>query len=202
MITEVIFDLETKKLFNEISTNDPTDLGVSIVSVYKRSLDNNFQEIEGKMHSFWDKDISKMWGLFEAVDRVIGFNTLKFDIPALKTYAPFPFSKLNHFDIMQKIKDVLGHRISLDAISRETLNREKMDIGIKAVYYWQQGDQESLKKLKKYCEDDVLITRNVYDFGLKEGYLKYTDKWNTPRKIEIDFSYPKEEISTKQTALF
>ncbi len=202
MLIEVIFDLETKKLFNEIATNDPADLGVSIVAIYRRQLNDSFQEIEGNLHSFWEKDISKMWKLFEGADRVIGFNTLKFDVPALRTYAPFPLSKLNHFDIMQKVKSVLGHRISLNAIATETLNKKKMDIGIKAVYYWQQGDKESLKKLKKYCEDDVLITRDLYDFGLKEGFLKYIDKWNTPRKIDIDFSYPKEEVSTKQAGLF
>jgi hypothetical protein len=37
---EVFFDVETKKLFSEINTRAPGDLGVSVVSVYKRELDS------------------------------------------------------------------------------------------------------------------------------------------------------------------
>jgi hypothetical protein len=50
---------------------------------------------------------------------------------------------------------------------------------------------------------DVLITKDLYDFGLKNNYLKFKDKWNTPRTVEIDFSYPKTiDSSTTQIKLF
>ena len=202
MFNEVIFDLETKKLFNEIASDDPKDLGVSIVSLYSRKIDENYLEIEGKLQSFWEKDFKKMWQIFQIADRIIGYNSLHFDVPALKDYTPFPFNKLPHFDIMAKIKQNLGHRLALDAIAKETLDREKKETGLQAVYYWQKGDQKSLMKLKKYCEDDVIITRNLYDFVLKNGYLQFKDKWNTLRKIELDFSYPKETSSEKQIGLF
>ncbi|MCK4829921.1 ribonuclease H-like domain-containing protein [bacterium] len=202
MFTEVIWDLETKKLFSEIPDNDPADLGVSIVSTYRRKIDNNYNEIEGKMTSYWEKDFPGLWKAFENADRVIGFNTLKFDIPVLQPHAPFRLSKLAHFDILQIVKDVLGKRISLDSLATETLDRQKSGIGVQAVYYWKQGDKESLNKLKEYCEDDVYITRDLYDYGLKNGILKYIDKWNTPREIEVDFSYPKETSQDKQTSLF
>ena len=42
---EVIFDLETKKFFDETGNFDPSGLGVSIVSVYRRELDADFKEI-------------------------------------------------------------------------------------------------------------------------------------------------------------
>ena len=201
MHSEVIFDVETKKLFGDVADNDPALLGVSIVSVYSRTLDDNLSEVEGKMQSFWENDFVKMWPLFQEADRIIGFNSLGFDVPALTPYVNFPLTKLPHLDIMAKVKDVFGRRISLDAIAKETLDREKTDSGLNAVYYWQKGDKESLEKLKKYCEADVLITRDIYNYVLKENYLLFKDRWNTLRKVELDFSYP-VDVPEKQVGLF
>jgi len=197
---EVFFDVETKKLFSEVEKNDPSLLGVSIVSVYKRVVDNNFKEINGEMVSFWEKDFEKMWSIFQEADRIVGFNSLNFDIPALQPYANFPFKKLPHFDIMQKVKEAVGHRLSLDAIAKETLDRQKIDTGLEAVFYFEKGDAESLAKLQRYCEHDVQITKEVYDFVVKNKHILFKDKWNTLQKLELDFSYPKEEAD--QIGLF
>jgi len=202
MIKEIIFDIETKKLFEEINTNNLADLGVSVVSLYKRQLDEDYKEINGQIISFWEKDFSNMWPLFSNVDRVIGFNSLSFDIPILFPLCPFNLKKINHFDILNKIKESLGFRLSLDSIAKETLGVGKTDIGTNAVLYWNQGTVKSLTKLKNYCEADVLITKDIYDYAMKNGHLKYKDKWNTSRLIEIDFSYPKKDSKVNQMGLF
>lgn len=202
MKREVIFDCETKKIFSEITTDDPGDLGVSIVSVYSRELNDDLTEKSGVMQSFWEEDFAKMWPIFQNADRIIGFNSIGFDVPALKPYVNFPFEKLPHFDIMYKFKDVAGRRISLDALAKETLDSEKIDVGLNAVLYWKKHDEESLAKLKKYCEMDVIITRDLYDYVLKNKHVLFKDKWNTLRKVELDFSYPVEEKSVNQIGLF
>lgn len=200
---EVIFDLETKSFFDDIGTNDPSKLGVSIVSVYTREIDNNFKEISGKMHSFWEKDMDSMWKFFLEADRIIGFNSSHFDVPALKTYAPSNFAKLPHFDILEHIRDAFGHRASLNSVAKATLGELKVDSGANAILYFEKGDNESLKKLQYYCEADVMITKKVYDFGLKNGFLNLVDFWNTERKVQVDFSYKQEDgTSEKQTSLF
>jgi DEAD/DEAH box helicase domain-containing protein len=201
MVTEVIFDIETKKIFDDITTNDPADLGISIVSLYKRILDDNFNEVDGQIQSFWEEDFSKMWPLFANVDRIIGFNSLHFDVPAMCPLAPYDFKKLNHFDIMDHVKNAVGFRLSLNAIASETLHHTKIDHGLNAVKYWAEHTSESLAKLKKYCEADVIVTKEVYDYGLKNLQLKFIDKWNTVRTFPVDFSYPKKE-STPQMGLF
>jgi len=201
MRREIIFDVETKKLFSDIEGTDPGDLGVSIVSVYRRTIDDDLREIEGQMQSFWEKDFAKMWPIFQEADRIIGFNTIGFDIPVLTPYTNLPLDKLPHFDIMFKLKEKFGRRISLDAIVKETLDTEKRDVGINAVYYWQNGDPKSLEKLKIYCEDDVRLTKELYDFAIKNGYLLFKDKWNTLQKVELDFSYPPKDPS-EQIGLF
>jgi hypothetical protein len=131
------------------------------VSVYKRELDSKQKEIQGEMRSFWEHEFTNMWKIFKDADRIIGFNSLKFDVPALQPYALFYLDKLNHFDI------------------------------------------ESLRKLRTYCEMDVQITCKLYDFGMKNSYLKFTDKWNNSRTLAVDFSYPIDKTySGKQISLF
>jgi DEAD/DEAH box helicase domain-containing protein len=198
---EIIFDTETKKFFDEIEGYDAGKLGVSITSVYSRTLDDNFKEVDGRMQSFWEKDFPEMFKLFEKADRIIGFNSIGFDVPALSPYLPSHWPKLKHFDILAQIKNVAGKRMSLDSLAKATLGTKKNDNGINAIKYWNEGSTESLAKLKKYCEMDVTITRDIYDHVLKNGHLKYTDFWNETREIKLDFSYPKD-LATIQNSLF
>lgn len=189
--------METKSFFDEAGSRDPADLGVSLVSVFVR---NNSEQ---KMYSFWEHEFEQLWKIFREADRIIGFNTLGFDVPAMKSYAPADFASLAHFDILDKLRQVNnGKGASLNAIAKDTLGTEKNDSGANAIEYFKKGDPESLVLLKRYCEMDVAITRDIYDFALKNKFLKFTDKWNTPRQINIDFSYPTEISSAKQSSLF
>lgn len=200
---EVIFDLETKTFFDEAGTTDPAKLGVSIVSVYTREIDNEYNEISGQMMSFWEKDLDLMWKYFLEADRIVGFNSNHFDVPALKNYAPAQFAKLPHFDILEHIKEAFGHRASLNTVAKATLGELKVDSGENAILYFRNGDPESLRKLQFYCEADVMITKKVYDFGLKNKYLNLVDYWNTERKISVDFGYSQEALKLdRQTSLF
>ena len=199
---EVIFDTETKSFFDETTGYDASKLGVSITSVYSRTLDENFNEIEGSMQSFWEKDFPEMFKLFEKADRIIGFNSIGFDVPALSPYLPAHWPKLKHFDILAEIRKIEGKRMSLDSLAKQTLGTKKNDNGANAIKYWNAGDPESLAKLKKYCEMDVVITRDIYDHAIKNGVLKYIDFWNETHEIKLDFSYPKEDLSNLQSSLF
>jgi DEAD/DEAH box helicase domain-containing protein len=199
---EVIFDVETKKLFHEVENRDVTKLGVSIVSAYHREIDTQNNEKWGKMKSYWEADFPELWKVLHDADRVIGFNSINFDAMVLQPYAPFPLTKLTHFDIMDEVKKKLGHRLSLNALASQTLGAQKTDVGTNAVVYWNSGDAESLAKLQKYCEADVLLTKELYDFAMMQKHLKYIDKWNTLRIIDVDFSYPRSTDLSKQTSLF
>jgi DEAD/DEAH box helicase domain-containing protein len=202
MFNEVIFDLETKSFFVEDGKFDPSKFGVSVVSLYTRKLDENFKELEGEMLSFWEEGFTSMWKIFRQADRIIGFNSIGFDVPALSPYSPSGFSKLPHFDILDRIKKVAGHKTSLQKIAQATLGTQKTDSGENAIAYWQKHDPKSLTLLKKYCQDDVRITKEIYDFGLKNKKLLFTDYWNNPREIEVDFSYSEDILSSPQPSLF
>lgn len=214
-IIEVIFDLETKKLFGDDGAQTPGELGVSVVSAYRREVDGLGNEVKGEMKSFWDSEarntdggvmgFGELLNWFDEADRIIGFNSLGFDVPALEpVFAGKNLFAFPHFDILDKVRAVLGHRLSLDAIAKETLGYSKIDVGINAVKYWNSHDKESMSKLRRYCEMDVVVTTDVYKYALKNGKLKYKDKWNEPREVEVDFSYPvrKREEPVAQMGLF
>ncbi|KKP48037.1 MAG: hypothetical protein UR39_C0002G0140 [Candidatus Woesebacteria bacterium GW2011_GWA1_33_30] len=203
MYQEVIFDLETQKFFDEIEGFDPSLLGVSVLSMYVRTLDSNCVETKGEMISFFEEDLAKSWEYFKSAHRIIGFNSKHFDVPALKPYLPLEIIKIPHLDILEHVKEVNGRRVSLNAIVKETLGDHKADDPANAIMYWQKRDEESLIKLKFYCEEDVRLTKEIYDYGLKNKKLRFKDYWNTAREIDVDFSYPvienKEEV---QASLF
>jgi len=208
MIIELIFDVETQKLFSDITTDDPGDLGISIVSVYRREINDEGKEMRGEMKSFWHPSvdihpiIDDMWDWFEEATRIIGFNSKKFDVPALRPHYAKDLSKLPHFDILEIVRNVLGRRISLNALAQETLGTNKIDVGTNAVYYWANKTKENLEKLQLYCESDVTITKELYDFGREKKYLKYMDtKWNKLETIPVDFSYP-PKVMESQIGLF
>ncbi len=188
---EVIYDIETKKIFDDIKTNDPADLGISIVSAYRREVDSEGNEIKGEMKSFWEVDFDSMWSWFEEADRIIGYNSFGFDNPAMNgVYSKGDFTKLKHFDILEEIRKVFGHRVKLDSVAKETVGAGKIAGGLDAVKWWNMGDPDSLANLKKYCEMDVEVTTKVYDFAMKNKMLKFKDRWNEYREIMVDFSYP------------
>ncbi len=203
MFTEIIFDLETQKFFDEIEGSDPVDLGVSILSMYVRTLDENFKEIKGEMISFFEPDLAKAWDIFSKADRIVGFNSKHFDVPALRNYLPIGLTKIPHLDILEIVRNVNGKRISLGAIANGTLGDHKADDPRNAITYWAKHDEESLRKLKFYCEEDVRLTKEVLDYGLKNKTLTFKDYWNDIKTIDVDFSYPVIEVPAEvQDSLF
>ena len=97
----------------------------------------------------------------------------------------------------------VGFRFSALEIARDldlvgwVRNRPEGSVEIVA-----EGPKENLEKLRRYCEMDVIISKELYDFGLKNHFLKYKDKWNTPRIVNVNFSYPKDILTKKQIGLF
>lgn len=198
---EVIYDIETKDLIDEMTPKALEAMGISIVSAYKREIDKDLNEVKGEMRSFWEADFESMWNWFEEADRIIGYNSLGFDNHVMNGKYVNDFHKLKHFDILKVIKDVFGSRVKLDSVAKESLGVGKNAAGTDAVIWWAKGDPESLANLKKYCEMDVEVTKRVYDFGMKNRKLRFKDHWNELREIEVDFGYPAEAVETPKEEL-
>jgi DEAD/DEAH box helicase domain-containing protein len=173
---KIIFDCETSNIFTDVGSSDARDLDLSVVCIYDSETD--------KYSSFFQEELKDLWPIFEKADILIGYNSDHFDIPLLNKYYSGDLTKIKSLDLLKEIKGSLGRRLKLDTIAEATLGTNKSGNGLEAVTWWKQGEKE---KVKKYCLDDVRITREVYEYALKNGILKYKDM-GVIKDIKLDTS--------------
>lgn len=191
----VVFDVETKKAFDEVGGYFPEKLGVSISGVYYRDEAAQTEWYRG----FREEEFPEMFKLFETADRIVGFNTINFDMPALSPYYVGDLLALPNLDIMVELEKQLGHRVALDALAKETLGEQKNGHGLDAIRYYHDGDWESLTK---YCLQDVKVTKELYEYGLAHKKLHFKNKWNNLIEVPVDFSFVQTAKPQVQTTLF
>jgi len=191
---QVILDVETKKTFEEVGGFFPDRLGISFVGVCVR--DNWGQ---GEMKGFFEPDLPHLFPLLEQADVVIGFNIDGFDMQTFLPYYKGDVLAIPTLDILTRIKESAGHRISLDTVAKDTLGVGKSGDGLDAILYYRNGQ---LDKLRDYCLQDVAVTRDVYDYGLKTGTVKFKNKWNRLIETKVDFSFtPKKNAGVQMSLL-
>jgi DEAD/DEAH box helicase domain-containing protein len=92
--------------------------------------------------------------------------------------------------MLDKIRQSLGFRIKLDDVASATIGAKKSAHGLQAVAWWKEG---KVQEIIDYCTQDVKVTKEVFEFGLKEGYILFDDRSGERRKVDIDFTLPKKE---------
>jgi len=173
---KIVIDIETRNIFQEVGSNDPKNLDISVVCIYEYETDT--------YSSFLQEDFGKLWPILENADMLITYNGDYFDIPLLDKYYPGDLSKIKSLDLLKEIKKSLGFRLKLDSVALATLGVGKSGHGLEAVTWWKNGE---IEKIIKYCTDDVKVTKEVYDYALKNNHLKYKDGLNM-KEIKLDTS--------------
>jgi len=181
---KIVFDIETRNTFADVGKNEPALLDLSVVCIYDSETDS--------YHSFTQEELPKLWPFIEKADMLIGYNSEHFDIPILNKYYTGDLTKIKSLDILKEIKESFGRRLKLDQIAEGTLGKKKSGHGLEAITWWKNGE---IDKIIKYCIDDVKITKEVYEYALKNGHLKFKDgdktvdiKLNTTKWEEKDDS--------------
>jgi DEAD/DEAH box helicase domain-containing protein len=190
MLKKIVFDLETQKEFSDVGGRGKNHLlKVSVCGAYDYSQD--------KYLIFEERELPKLGELFQSADQLIGFNSKDFDCAVLQPYLNFDLAGIPHLDILEEIEKVLGHRIKLDDIAQATLGSGKSADGRQAVQYFKTGRME---ELKKYCLDDVKITREVYEYAMKNHKVLYRDFF-TIKEIPLRFSDPLARVGVQQQSV-
>lgn len=171
----VVIDLETKYTFREY--NDPKKLGVTVIAVF--DYKNNQQNI------FTEKELNNLFPILENCSYIIGFNINNFDLPVLQAYYPGNINHFKTFDILDDIKNILGKRLSLNDVIRATLDKKKTGHGLQAIDFYKEG---KWKELKRYCMDDVMLTKELFDYGVSNKKIYYL---NENGKVNIDVNWGK-----------
>ncbi len=172
----IIFDLETQNIFQDVGSNDPTDLDISVGSFYD-SVDDTYLTLD-------INELHKAWPLIEKADALVGYNSNHFDIPLLNKYYPGDLMSVKSIDLLEDIRNSLGRRIRLDDVASATVGAKKSANGLQAVRWWREG---KIDEIKKYCEQDVVVTKKVFDYALKNGHVKFKDGARK-KEIPIDTS--------------
>jgi len=135
--------------------------------------------------SFDREDLPKLWPVIEHADLLIGYNSDSFDIPLLNRYYPGDLTHIPSLDLMSEVQKVLGRRLRLQSLAEATLGRGKSGDGLKAGEWWREGKKDMVRK---YCIEDVRLTRELYDYAMKHGSLKYKDL-REKKEIKLDTAH-------------
>lgn len=181
----IVFDLETQRTFEEVGGKQFDRLGVSVLGLYD-STANDYEILE-------EVDLARLANRFIDADLIVGYNIRHFDFPVLQPYVTCDLSRLPALDILEEIEKSIGHRVGLDNVAKATLGKGKIGTGMDAIYYWRDGKTDLLKK---YCLEDVRLTKEVYDFGRSRGEIYCTSRdgaekivvhvdWNNKGRAQI-----------------
>ena len=161
-----VFDIETQRSAQEVGGWHRADrMGISCVVLYDSVEDTYLEYTEDKVEELIER--------LKGYDLLIGFNIKRFDYHVLKGYSRFDFWKFSTLDILEEIHKRLGYRLSLNHLAKETLGAEKSGDGLQALRWWKQG---RIREIIDYCMMDVKITKNLYLFGKRNGYLLFRNK--------------------------
>ncbi|OGH58944.1 MAG: hypothetical protein A2725_04330 [Candidatus Magasanikbacteria bacterium RIFCSPHIGHO2_01_FULL_33_34] len=171
MSREIVFDIETVGDIKNFSSLKPT-----VVSIYEYENDS--------YRSFNENELNLLWPILEKAERIIGYNSEHFDIPVLNKYYMGDLTSIPHLDLLKIIKDMSGKRYKLDDIAQATLQIKKSADGLQAMKWYEEG---KIDEIKKYCEQDVKVTKEIYEYGKKNKMLYYTTLTGNLMPIAVNF---------------
>jgi DEAD/DEAH box helicase domain-containing protein len=173
----VVFDLETQRSAAEVGGWDKAYLmGISLGIVWD-SRQQGFS-------TYFEKDVDALIEHLQSADLVVGFNIMGFDYSVLRGYTSFNFAQLNTLDILREIYARLRYRVSLDALSKATLDMPKSADGLQALQWFKAGQ---IDLLEAYCKKDVELTRDLFQYGLDNGHLLFERRGKGRMRIPLDW---------------
>ncbi|HET6304069.1 MAG TPA: DEAD/DEAH box helicase [Myxococcota bacterium] len=159
----VFFDLETQRSAEDVG-------GWHNAHLMRVALAVVFDASEERFHSFGEKEVPALLERLAAADLVVGFNVRRFDYAVLRGYTERDLERLPTFDLLDAVHARLGFRVSLGHLAAETLGEEKSGDGLAAIGWFREG---RIDDLRRYCERDVALLRDLFRFGLEHDFLLF-----------------------------
>ena len=88
----------------------------------------------------------------------------------------------------------LGLGIKVDSVAHATLGMGKSGDGLQAVEFWKKGD---IDNLRKYCLQDVRITRDIYEYALAQQNVSFIDRLGQKQLIPLPIVPPQQDQKTE-----
>jgi DEAD/DEAH box helicase domain-containing protein len=178
---EVFLDLETKLQPHEVpgSWSNPAGFGLAVAVTWDSVLG----------YRAWpESQVSPLVTYLAGFPIVVGFNVLRFDYGVISAYSPDVYRLLSAstVDMLLELRHYLGRWVGLDSVARATLGRGKTATGAMAPEWYRTGSWDSLVT---YCTDDVALTRDVYLFGKRYGYVYCLPSSSQTGRIKVHASW-------------
>lgn len=154
----IVLDLETQKGFHEVDRSHLHQLKVSVVGIYD-SYDDRYL-------CFEEKELMQLEERLKLAELIVGFNIVGFDMKVLSPCLVTDTKRFRILDLLEEIHKSCGHRVSLQSLAQGTFQDSKSGSGWNAIQLFKDGRMDDLKK---YCLDDVRLTRQIYEYGIEHG---------------------------------
>ena len=175
------FDLETQKSAEDVD-------GWGNIHLMGLAVGVVWDSLEQKYFSYLENESSKLVEKLRTANLVVGFNVKKFDYGVLQPYADFDLHEITTFDMLEDIKLKLNHRLSLNHLAENTLNSKKSADGLISLQWYKEG---KIDKIVEYCQQDVKVTRDLFEYGEKYGYIRYKPRSGVAKDLKVDWKVDK-----------
>ncbi len=136
----------------------------------------------GEFKSWYEEDAEALVDALLAADRVVGFNSERFDLTVLEYYAGEKVRRIKSLDLLRVIKERVSRRFSLSHLAEETLGRAKSGDGLQSLEWVRDG---RFDLVERYCRDDVALTAAIWAYGRRHRYLLFRSKEGTVGRIPV-----------------
>ena len=127
------FDLETQKSSDEVGGWSPVQ-----IKLMKLAVGVVWDSREQKYFTYREEEAVQLAQKLRTADLVVGFNVLRFDYTVLEGYGPFDLEKINTFDMLMDVKNILNFRLGLNHLAQHTLNAEKSADGLISLQWYKE----------------------------------------------------------------
>jgi DEAD/DEAH box helicase domain-containing protein len=192
----IVLDLETQKGFNEVDRSKLHLLKVSVVGIYD-SYDDLYLAFE-------EKEMARLEERLKLAELIVGFNIRGFDLKVLEPYLLTDVRRFRVLDLLDEIQKSIGHRVSLQSLAQATFRDSKSGTGWNAIQLFKDG---RIEDLKRYCLDDVRLTKRIYDYGIEhKKVFFFSNRDFSVREIPVNWGTlepePEATGSSFPTSLF
>ncbi len=173
----MIFDLETYRSAREVG-------GWANAHKMRLAVGAVCHLQEGRIEIFGEDEVEQLVTLLDTADAVVGFNILRFDYAVLAGYTGVEYArKWPTLDLLASLR--ARHRAApgLDRLARATLGVAKKGDGLRSLEWAREG---RLDRVQEYCRRDVEITRDLYLFGRRMGYV-LADGEDGEERLSVDW---------------
>ncbi|MFQ5515320.1 MAG: DEAD/DEAH box helicase [Myxococcota bacterium] len=176
----LVFDIETQRSAEEVG-------GWRNAQLMRVAIAVTWDCARGRFETFGEPEVETLIERLCEAPLVVGFNSLGFDYRVLAAYAARDLSGLPTLDLLEDIRRRIGHRLSLDHLARCTLGRGKSGDGLQSLEWYRRGE---IDRVARYCRDDVVLLRDLLEFGAREGHVRYRHRSGEIVRLAVDWPVP------------